>query len=52
MNRLSTGAGRICRPVLVTTLRASQLLAVDGKREAAGNLSAGAAYLGQTRRPR
>ena len=48
MNRRSTGAGRFWRPALIGLLWASQLLAMDGRRGAAGNLPAGAAYLGQT----
>lgn len=48
MKRRFTGAGRFCRPALITLLWSSQLLGVDGNCEAAGNLPAPAAYLEQT----
>lgn len=49
MDRRSTGAGRLGRLALVAPLWAAQLLAMDGKREAAGNQPAGAAYLEEAR---
>ena len=52
MNRRFTGAGRSCRPLLVTLLWSSQLLAAHERCEVQGNLAGGDAYLGDARRPR